>query len=111
MEQRQSQPVQHFIRSLGLGSNHWSFWEKIDVDINSKAVSPIVFLNRLYLFWIETETRPEYLDRNGNRTFIGYTHIMSLKFVTKNAEGVWSAPQTVVFPDSSGSSCRAFSAF
>lgn len=96
----QSQPVQHFMRSLELGSNYWSFWEKIEVDINSKAVSPIVFLNRLYLFWIETETRPEYLDRNGNKYFIGYIHTMSLKFVTQNAEGIWSAPQTVVFPDS-----------
>jgi hypothetical protein len=39
-------------RRQWVGSSRWTAWQKIDLDVNSAHVLPVVWNRRLYLFWI-----------------------------------------------------------
>lgn len=36
---------------IGVGSNYWTPWEKVNVDIEGDYLVPVVWNGRLYLFW------------------------------------------------------------
>ena len=51
----------------------WNAWQKVDVQIPVRKVSPIVFEDRLYVFWVEITTRTKNDDvRDGSNVFSGY---------------------------------------
>lgn len=77
----------------------WSPWQKIDVQITGRRVSPVVFNGRLHVFWTSFTTRPVNIVKEGNSKFAGYQHTMAVKFTTLRADGTWSAPQPVELPD------------
>ncbi len=80
----------------------WNPWRKIDVQIPVWKVSPIVFNKRLYVFWIEMTTTPQNSSLNGGTShFIGYKHVMALKFTTLRLDGTWTPPQTISLNGSS----------
>jgi hypothetical protein len=78
----------------------WSPWQNINVQITGRRVSPIVFQDRLHLFWADYKTRPFNQFRDGNSEFTGYRHSMSVKFTTLRPDGAWTPPQIVELPDS-----------
>jgi hypothetical protein len=78
----------------------WSPWQKIEVQITGRRVSPVVFLERLHLFWTEIKTRPLTRFSNGNSEFNGYQHTMSVRFTTLRPDGTWTAPQAMQLPAS-----------
>ena len=43
-------PKLYYYRQL-VENRRWSAWEKIDLDINSDHIIPVVFNQRLYIFW------------------------------------------------------------
>lgn len=53
----QATPPRHFYRRQVDGV--WSAWEKIDVDIETDHLIPVVYDRRLYLFWPHFEERPD----------------------------------------------------
>src|SRR5262249_45195939 len=72
-------------------------WEKVDLQIPVRRVSPILYLGRLYVFWIETSTRPLSELSGGAFNFEGYRHKAHLKYSQLRADGRWSAPQGLKF--------------
>lgn len=45
-----SNPQRYYYRNRE--DNEWSDWQKIDVDIKSDQVSPVMWNNKLYVFWL-----------------------------------------------------------
>lgn len=45
-----SNPQRYYYRNRE--DNEWSDWQKIDVDIKSDHVSPVMWNNKLYVFWL-----------------------------------------------------------
>lgn len=45
-----SSPQRYYYRNRE--DNEWSDWQKIDVDIKSDHVSPVMWNNKLYIFWL-----------------------------------------------------------
>ncbi len=73
----------------------WHPWRKIDVQIPVKKVSPIVFKGQLYVFWVEITTRPQNEVIEGSSIFVGYRHVMLLKFTSLRLDGSWTPPQKI----------------
>lgn len=76
----------------------WSPWRKIEVQITGRKVSPVVYLNRLHIFWAEYRTRPINQLRDGSSIFGGYQHTLSIKFSSLRPDGQWSVAQAVELP-------------
>jgi hypothetical protein len=51
-------PNVYYYRNKDLNTNVWSAWEKVDLDINSEHLVPIVWNRRLYLFWTSFTEKP-----------------------------------------------------
>ena len=88
--------IENIYNSQELNSNKgivWGHWEKVNVQISSVKVSPIVHLNRLYVFWVELFTKPKNEIIQGTQLFAGYQHTMVVKFTSLNLDGSWTAPQ------------------
>lgn len=77
----------------------WNPWRKIDVQIPVRKVSPIVFQNRLYVFWVEITTLPQNKVEEGSSTFSGYKHSLLLKYTTLRLDGSWAPTQDIALTD------------
>lgn len=44
-------PKIYYFRKLSIVERLWTPWEKIDLDINSDHIVPVMYNNRFYLFW------------------------------------------------------------
>lgn len=80
-------------------------WEKLTLQIPVRKVSPIVYLNRLFVFWVEITTRPLNEVIEGTSYFTGYKHKVNIKFTSLKQDNSWAAPQTlklIAFPDGDG---------
>lgn len=75
----------------------WNPWRKMNIQIPTRYVSPIVFNNKLYLFWVKITTRPESHMNEGTSQFIGYSHDRKVYFVLLNQDGTWTIPQAIKF--------------
>jgi hypothetical protein len=74
----------------------WGNWVKLTVQIPVREVAPVIFKGRLHVFWVELRTKVVNSKvESGTSEFLGYDHIMRLKFTTLRADGTWSAPQEV----------------
>lgn len=74
----------------------WTPWKKINVQIPVRRVAPVIYQNRLHVFWVSYTTRPAMTElKNGESTFTGYQHKMSVKFTTLRLDGTWTAPQEI----------------
>jgi hypothetical protein len=80
----------------------FSPWQKLDLQIPVRKVSPIVFEGRLYMFWVETTTRPVNQFVAGKNDFTGYRHTVRIKYSMLRLDGAWSAPQLVRFVEGNG---------
>jgi hypothetical protein len=86
----------------------WSYWRKVDVQIPVRKVAPVVYLGRLFVFWIEITTTPKNDVSAGASSFVGYKHKMTMKYTTLRLDGTWTAPQEIslkypdVFPTGDG---------
>ncbi|MGI9065932.1 MAG: neuraminidase-like domain-containing protein [Pyrinomonadaceae bacterium] len=74
-----------------------SAWQKLSLQIPVRKVSPIVFEERLYVFWLETTTRPLNSFDEGTSKFGGYRHAVRIKYSTLRADGAWTPPQSLGF--------------
>jgi Tc toxin complex TcA C-terminal TcB-binding domain/Neuraminidase-like domain len=79
----------------------WSPWLPITVQIPVRRVSPVVYLGRLHVFWIEIRTQSANKVDSGNSTFVGYRHKLTLKYTSLRVDGKWTPPQEVVLPKDS----------
>lgn len=58
-----AQPAVYFYRRFDLNYGEWSAWEKIDLDIQSNQVVPVVYNRRLYLFWLSFMEKPQKIKK------------------------------------------------
>jgi peptidoglycan hydrolase-like protein with peptidoglycan-binding domain len=58
-----AQPAIYFYRRFDLNYGEWSAWEKIDLDIQSDQVIPVVYNRRLYLFWLSFLEKPQKVKK------------------------------------------------
>jgi peptidoglycan hydrolase-like protein with peptidoglycan-binding domain len=58
-----SQPSHCYYRSLDLAYNEWTGWERVDADIASDQVVPVVYRDRLHLFWLKFEDKTQQPKR------------------------------------------------
>ena len=74
-----------------------SAWKKLNLRIPAPKVSPVACDGRLYLFWLETNTRAVTKFTGGNSDFSGYRHFVRVKYSTLRADGTWTEPQSLRF--------------
>jgi hypothetical protein len=74
-----------------------SAWRKLNLQVPVHKVSPIVFEGRLFVFWLETTTRPHSIFEDGRSVFSGYRHSIRVKYAVLRPDGFWSPPQSLVF--------------
>lgn len=91
-------PSQFYYRKY-VDNTEWTPWQKVDLTINAKKVSPIVFRNKLYVFWVEILTKQENKIVNGSSAFIGYTHKVTLKYSFLDLNGKWKIPTAIKLKD------------
>jgi Tc toxin complex TcA C-terminal TcB-binding domain/Neuraminidase-like domain len=68
-------------------------WQKLDLQIPVRRVSPIVYQGRLFVFWIEILTKPVNTVLDGTSKFTGYTHTIQLKYSYLRLDGRWTPSQ------------------
>ena len=66
-------------------------WTKVNLQIPVKKVSPIIYNNKLYLFWVDIRTLPKFKES----VFDRYEHNFSAKFSFQRLDGTWNAPQEI----------------
>lgn len=76
----------------------YSPWRKISVQIPVRKVAPIVYLGRLFVFWVEITSSPKNEVKNGGSEFVGYKHKLALKYTTLRIDGTWTPPQSISIP-------------
>ena len=91
-------PSQYYYRKY-IDNTEWTPWQKVDLTINAEKVSPIVSRNKLYVFWVEILTKQENKIYDGNSTFIGYTHKVTLKYSFLDLNGKWKIPTAINFKE------------
>lgn len=70
-------------------------WQKLNLQIPVKKVSPIVYEGRVYVFWVETVTQSRSELVEGSNKFTGYDHKIRVKYSSQLLDGTWQAPQTI----------------
>ena len=73
----------------------WKPWRKIEVQIPTDTVSPIVHQGRLYLFWTRYVTKPRQEFNDGTSEFQGYRHTITVSYTKQRVDGSWVEPQEV----------------
>ncbi|MEN9489936.1 MAG: hypothetical protein RJA63_385 [Pseudomonadota bacterium] len=58
-----AQPAIYFYRKFDLNRGDWSAWQKIDLEINSEQVIPVVYNRQLYLFWLSFMESPQKVKK------------------------------------------------
>jgi len=78
----------------------WGPWEKINVQIPVREVSPILYNGRLHLFWVKVTTLANTVFDQSQSVFTGYSHKFSVEFTTLKLDGSWTPPQKLNLRDS-----------
>lgn len=76
-------------------ATRWNAWKKIDIQIPSRRVAPIVYNGRLYIFWTRYVTKPINKVSDGAAIFAGYEHRLSVEYSVLRLDGRWSPPQKI----------------
>lgn len=78
----------------------WNPWEKINIQIPTRKVSPIIYNGKLYLFWVTYVSSPKSVFEDSKSIFVGYEHKMHVHFSTLKLNGEWTTPQRLKMEDS-----------
>jgi peptidoglycan hydrolase-like protein with peptidoglycan-binding domain len=58
-----SHPATYYYRRFDLNYAEWTAWEKVDLDIQSDQVIPVVYNRKLHLFWLEFVEKPQKVKK------------------------------------------------
>jgi Tc toxin complex TcA C-terminal TcB-binding domain/Neuraminidase-like domain/Salmonella virulence plasmid 28.1kDa A protein len=72
-------------------------WRPLALQIPTRAVSPVLYEDRLYLFWLETTTRPVSTFVDGDSKFDGYRHSVRIRYSMLRADNAWTPAQGLRF--------------
>jgi hypothetical protein len=91
-------PYQYFYRKYRIEFDEWTAWEKVKLSISSPHVGPVVFRNRLYIFWVNINTQEKGKFENGNSSFSHFSHQLTLNYSYLEENGEWLQPQKIEMP-------------
>ncbi len=95
----ESEPPVYYYRTIDniddQASTRYGHWTKINISIPVRKITAIVTSGTLFVFWVETSTRPLSDFQNGNSAFRGYRHTVRTKYSHLRLDGKWTAPQTL----------------
>jgi hypothetical protein len=81
----------------------FSAWEKMNIQIPVRDVTPAMIRGRLHVFWLEIATRPiTSAPSGGTSEFLGYDHKIAAKFTMLQPDGRWTGPQQLTLLNPSG---------
>jgi hypothetical protein len=73
-------------------------WRKINVQIPVRRASPVLYLDRLLVFWVEIRTEPVTRVENAGSLFVGYKHHLRLQYTSLRLDGTWTPAQEIELP-------------
>ncbi len=73
---------------------YWEPWKKIDISIGSSFVTPVYAMNKLFLFWTESEQISGSTFENGNSAN-NNAYRSTIKYTYYNFNEEWIQPQTL----------------
>ncbi|MEZ4847675.1 MAG: neuraminidase-like domain-containing protein [Bacteroidia bacterium] len=96
-------PYQYYYRTMKILSEDendsakmdYTPWRKLDLAINSPFVSPYIYRNKLYIFWITVITIEESEIQSGNTKAGNYHNRLILNYSYKNIQNRWISPQKI----------------
>jgi hypothetical protein len=109
----QALPHVHYLRRW-VDSSRWTPWEKVDLDITSDHVVPVVWDGKLYLFWLIVTSKPDELAQgtppapaNPNPPLLHPSKHLEVQLAwSEYKHGKWqpkrTAKQTLVFSNFQG---------
>ena len=74
-------------------ATHWGPWEKLDIQIPVRKVSPLVHNGQLYIFWCRYTTKPHNKLDKGTSTLDSYEHSGYVEYSKRRLDGSWTTPQ------------------
>jgi hypothetical protein len=89
-----AQPYQYYYRTFGM-TNTWGNWTKMELAIEAKEISAIIYMSRLYVFWTEVQHKEINKVSDGDSTSEGNLFKVYAKYAYLDENGKWSAPQRV----------------
>ena len=92
-------PTTHYYRTYTIDTQVWTAWTKIEVGISTNNVSPIVFQNTLYLFWLEITSKPIKKVVNGTTSLEKYMHKLVVNYTSILPNGKWQKIQKILLPN------------
>jgi hypothetical protein len=95
-----TEPYKYYYRTARINNDtrevlEWSYWNELNVNINSKFVTPVFAFNRLYIFWVEVNKQTGSVFENGNSKDT-LVYKASIKYSFYNFHKTWTPPQTLV---------------
>lgn len=87
-----------YYRTFDVRSRTFSIWHKIELNIQTNYVAPIVYLGTLYLFWYDIASKPVNRVQNGTSSFWGYEHRVAIRYSSVQTDGKWEKPVSIPFP-------------
>lgn len=88
---------------FGIGSEdratRWGSWQRLELQIPTRVVSPIVHKGQLYLFWVRYVTKSLNHFIEGTSRFVGYNHRAYIEFSKRRLDGTWTSPQPITLTE------------
>lgn len=88
-------PYQYYYRTYNHYRKIWGNWIKIDLGIEAKEISTLIFQGKLYIFWTEVKSKEMTKLSGGGSSSAGFTFNLFVKYSFLNENGKWSAPQRI----------------
>ncbi len=72
----------------------WGAWEKIEAQLPSRFLSPIIYQGQLHVFWVRYVTqRSDEPSTEHSRP--GYRHQAFIEYIKRKLDGSWTPPQNL----------------
>lgn len=88
----QQDPPQYYYRTW-VDNKVWTPWQKMELAIPADSVSAIIYLGKLYLFWVEITTREKTVVQSGESKLLFYYHDINVAYSYLNEQKKWIVPQ------------------
>ncbi|RLD33654.1 MAG: hypothetical protein DRI73_05135, partial [Bacteroidetes bacterium] len=88
-------PYQYYYRTYNHYKLIWGNWIKMEVAIEAKEISALVFRGKLYIFWTEVQTKEINKLSGGESSFNGTIFKAYTKYCFLKEDGKWSPPQRI----------------
>ncbi len=94
-------PYQYYFRIYSHKKKIWGNWEKMDIGIEAREISALIYHGKLYIFWTEVKSKELSKINDGSSSSKRFQFTGHLKYAFLNESKKWSAPQRMVIGQNS----------